>query len=150
MNNFEETVGRLKEPILAATDIQMSNQRGGVKQDSDNIRQRVDVILKEVRDRMSELHTAIKSIIDNNGNTDRNSLHLNTINQVFLQSGVNIQDLCKDPASKEALLSRLHVLLLEYPYTRSPKHARKLKESHTNPVSNVIIPNTDETYENDG
>lgn len=145
MNNFEETVGRLKEPLLAATDIQMS-KKGGEKEDPENIRQRVDVILKEVRDRMSELHSAIKSIIDNNGNTDKNSLHLNTINQVFLQSGVNIQELCKDPSSKEALLSRLHVLLLEYPYTRSPKHARKLKESHTTPVSNVIIPNTDDTY----
>ena len=127
---FENTIIKLKAPLLDATDMETG----------DNSNQNVDKVLNEISSRMDELYTSIKSIIDNNGVKPDSPINTNTINQVFLQANVNIGEMASNPALKEELITSLNLLLKEYPLTRSREHVIELKVQDTN-SSNIIIPN---------
>ena len=127
---FENTIMKLKAPLLDATDMETG----------DNSNQNVDKVLNEILSRMDELYISIKNIIDNNGVKSDSSINTNTINQVFLQANVNIGEMAAVPALKEELMTSLNLLLKEYPLTRSREHVIELKVQDTN-SSNIIIPN---------
>lgn len=127
---FENTIIKLKAPLLDATDMETG----------DNSNQNVDKVLNEISSRMDELYTSIKSIIENNGVKPDSPINTNTINQVFLQANVNIGEMASNPALKEELITSLNLLLKEYPLTRSREHVIELKVQDTN-SSNIIIPN---------
>ena len=127
---FENTIMKLKAPLLDATDMETG----------DNSNQNVDKVINEILSRMDEIYVSIKSIIDNKGVKPDSPLNTNTINQVFLQANVNIGEMAGNPILKEELMTSLNLLLKEYPLTRSREHVIELKVQHTN-SSNIIIPN---------
>ena len=127
---FENTIIKLKAPLLDATDMETG----------DNSNQNVDKVINEILSRMDEIYVSIKSIIDNKGVKPDSPLNTNTINQVFLQANVNIGEMAGNPILKEELMTSLNLLLKEYPLTRSREHVIELKVQHTN-SSNIIIPN---------
>ena len=127
---FENTIMKLKAPLLDATDMETG----------DNSNQNVDKVLNEILSRMDEIYASIKSIIENKGVKPDSPLNTNTINQVFLQANVNIGEMASNPALKEELMTSLNLLLKEYPLTRSREHVIELKVQDTN-SSNIIIPN---------
>lgn len=136
---FENIVMSLKAPLLDATDTHMS----GAKENTINNSQDVEKVILELESRIDELYRSIKSLIEKNGVQPGDSLDTNTLNQVFLQSGVNIGELCKQQNVKEELLRRLTVLLKEYTFTRSREHVLELNVQNTE-APNMIVPNTEE------
>jgi len=138
VNRFENVIMELKAPLLDATDTPINSQTGG--EPSKNTAQDIEQVFNEVGSRMDELYTSVKSIIDNHGVPAGAPLNTNTLNQVFLQNGVNLGELCKDREMKEKFLNSLNILLKEYPLTRSRKHIIELKVSHTE-APKIIIPN---------
>lgn len=138
INAFENVIMDLKAPLLDATDVPLNSQRGG--DSSKNSVQDIEKVFKEIGTRMDELYSSIKSIIENQGVPQGSPLNINTLNQVFLQKGINIGELSKDRETKEKLLNSLNILLKEYPLTRSRKHILELKVSHTE-APKIIIPN---------
>jgi hypothetical protein len=134
---FENVVMRLKAPLLDATDVQL----GGANTNANS--QDIEIIVNKLTSRIDELYAEIKNLIDNKGVKAGDSLKTNTLNQVFLQNGVNLSELCKDPQMKDRLLTSLNVLLKEYPLTRGRNHVIELLATKTETPKGVI-PNTEQ------
>ena len=142
---FENVVMRLKSPLLDATDVQLGGANANVNINTKQ--QDIENILNKLTSRIDELYAEIKNLIDNNGIQTGDSLKKNTINQIFLQNGVNISELTKDPQMKERLMTSLNVLLKEYPLTRGRKHVIELLATKTE-APKIIIPNTEKNNTN--
>jgi hypothetical protein len=137
---FENVIMRLKSPLLDATDVRL----GGTNTNTNtNTQQDIEGILNKLTARIDELYAEIKNLIENKGVKAGDSLKTNTLNQVFLQNGVNLSELCKDPQMKDRLLTSLNVLLKEYPLTRGRNHVFELLATKTE-APKEIIPNTEQ------
>lgn len=133
VKNFEDTVNELKKPFLNATSVSTNAEGGDEEQD-------VEGVLKTVEGRLDSLHSSIKGIIDANGDAQAggNSLDTHSLHRIFERKNI-FSALKANPELKEALLRSLHLLLKEYPFTRSVSHVRQLKDTPSYPVE--IIPN---------
>jgi hypothetical protein len=127
---FEQTLSELKAPLLDRTDETM------------NANQDIDEVLQTVGGRMEELHNTIKTIIENNGQIQMGgALNLNALHQLLDERGV-FTALRANPALKEPMLRSLRIYLLEYPWTRSKNHVRRIIKDHVPSHQKEIIPNT--------
>lgn len=135
---FENVIMRLKAPLLDATDVQL-----GATSNANTSTQDIENIISKLTSRIDELYSEIKNLIDNNGVKAGDSLKNNTLNQVFLQNGINLSELCKDPQKKDRLMTSLNLLLKEYPLTRSREHVIELAATKTDAPKNMI-PNIEE------
>jgi hypothetical protein len=91
---------------------------------------------------MEELHNTIKTIIENNGQIKSGgALNLNALYQLLEERGV-FTALRANPALKEPMLRSLRIYLLEYPWTRSKNHVRRIIKDHVPSHQKEIIPNT--------
>ena len=127
---FEQTLSELKAPLLDRTDETM------------NANQDIDEVLQTVGGRMEELHNTIKTIIENNGQIQSGgALNLNALYQLLEERGV-FTALRANPALKEPMLRSLRIYLLEYPWTRSKNHVRRIIKDKVPSHQKEIIPNT--------
>ena len=133
VKNFEETLNRLKEPYLKATEPGPS-----VENVDPNAGQDMSV-LKEVEEQLDKLHGGVKELIDNNGEVQAGgSLDKHSLYQLFERKGI-FTELKKNPSLKENLLQSLHIILKEYPFTRSIQHIHKVRGTPSYQIE--IIPN---------
>ena len=132
VKNFEKAVNELKEPFLNATSVASG---GDEEQD-------VAGVLTGVENNLDKLHGAIGSIIEEQsqegsvkvgGGLDKHSLY-----QIFDRQNI-FAALKRNPGLKERLLQSLHILLKEYPFTRSLQHVHVLKGTPSYQIK--IIPN---------
>jgi hypothetical protein len=133
VRKFEETLNLLKEPYLKATepDPSVENVDPNAGQDMS--------VLKDVEEQLDKLHGGVKELIDNNGDVQAGgSLDKHALYQLFERKGV-FTELKKDPSLKELLLQSLHIILKEYPFTRSIKHIHKVRGTPSYQIE--IIPN---------
>jgi len=133
VKNFEQIVNELKKPFLNATSVSTNAEGGDEDQD-------VESVLKSVEGRLDGLHSGIKGIIDANGEAQKggNNLDSHSLYQIFERKNI-FSALKANPELKEILLRSLHLLLKEYPFTRSVSHVRELKDTPSYPIE--IIPN---------
>ena len=90
---------------------------------------------------MEELHNTIKTIIENNGQIQTGgALNLNALYQLLEERGI-FTALRSNPALKEPLLRTLRTYLLEYPWTRSKNHMRRVITNKVTSHQKEIIPN---------
>jgi len=133
IQKFEETLNELKKPYLNATEPDPS-----VKEIDANAGQDMSVLTK-VENELDGLHGGIKELIDNNGvvqaggGLDKHSLY-----QLFERRGI-FTALKNNPGLKPLLLQSLHLILKEYPFTRSIKHIHKIQGTPSYQIE--IIPN---------
>jgi hypothetical protein len=133
IKKFEETLNELKKPYLNATEVEPS-----VEQSDPNAGQDMS-ILTEVEQKLDSLHGGIKELIDNNGTVQEGgSLDKHSLYQLFERRGI-FTALKENPALKSMLLQSLHLILKEYPFTRSIKHIYKLQGTPSYQIE--IIPN---------
>ena len=126
---FEQTLSELKQPLLDRTD------------ETANANQDIDEVLRAVGGRMEELHNTIKTIIENNGQIQTGgALNLNALYQLLEERGI-FTALRSNPALKEPLLRTLRTYLLEYPWTRSKNHMRRVITNKVTSHQKEIIPN---------
>jgi hypothetical protein len=129
IQRFEQTLSELKEPLLDRTD------------ETINDNQDVHMVLDTVGGRMEELHNTIKTIIENNGQIQRGgALNLTALYQLLEERGI-FTSLRANPALKEPLLRSLRIYLLEYPWTRSKNHVRRVVKDRIPSHQKEIIPN---------
>jgi len=131
VKSFESTVNELKTPFLNATSV----KSGGVEE------QDVEGVLTGVENNLDNLHGAIKGLIidgeqegGGKGGLDKHALY-----QIFERKNI-ISALKRHPELKERLLRSLHILLKEYPFTRSVQHTHALAGTPSYQIK--IIPNT--------
>jgi hypothetical protein len=133
VKNFEAAVNELKEPFLNATSV----SSGGDKE------QDVAEVLSGVEQNLDNLHGAIHGLIEEQsgqsghvkvgGGLDKHSLY-----QIFDRKNI-FTALKRNPELKERLLRSLHILLKEYPFTRSLEHVHVLRGTPSYQIK--IIPN---------
>ena len=133
VQKFEETLNQLKEPYLNATEPDPT-----VKDSDPNAGQDMSV-LTHMEKQLDDLHGGVKELIDNNGvvqaggGLDKHSLY-----QLFERKGI-FTALKNNPQLKDVLLRSLHLILKEYPFTRSIKHIHKIQGTPSYQIE--IIPN---------
>jgi hypothetical protein len=126
---FEQTLSELKQPLLDRTD------------ETANANQDIDEVLRAIGGRMEELYNTIKTIIENNGQIQTGgALNLNALYQLLEERGI-FTALRSNPALKEPLLRTLRTYLLEYPWTPSKNHMRRVITNNVTSHQKEIIPN---------
>lgn len=133
VRKFEETLNELKKPYLNATELDPS-----VEESDPNAGQDMSV-LTDVEKALDGLHGGVKELIDANGTVQEGgSLDKHSLYQLFERKGI-FTALKGIPALKPMLLRSLHLMLKEYPFTRSIKHIYKLQGTPSYQIE--IIPN---------
>ena len=133
VQKFEETLNQLKEPYLNATEPMPSTEGAEANAQQDMS------VLPKIEEELDKLHGGVKELIDNNGQVqaggglDKHSLYL-----LFERKGI-FTALKNNPGLKPALLQSLHLILKEYPFTRSIKHVHKVQGTPSYQIE--IIPN---------
>lgn len=133
IKKFEETLNELKKPYLNATEMDPS-----VEESDPNAGQDMS-ILTHVEKELDALHGGVKELIDSNGAVQEGGgLDKHSLYQLFERRGI-FTSLKNNPALKPMLLRSLHLMLKEYPFTRSIKHIYKLQGTPSYQIE--IIPN---------
>jgi hypothetical protein len=133
VQKFEETLNELKTPVLNATELDPSTG------DNDPNAGQDMAVLKNVEKQLDSLHGGVKSLLENNGDVQAGgSLDMHSLFQVFERKGI-FTALKENPALKPILLRSLHLILKEYPFTRSVKHIHKIQGTPSYQIE--IIPN---------
>jgi len=133
VQKFEETLNELKTPVLNATELDPS-----IGDNDPNAGQDMGV-LKNVEKQLDSLHGGVKSLLENNGEVQAGGgLDMHSLFQVFERKGI-FTALKENPALKPVLLRSLHLILKEYPFTRSVKHIHKIQGTPSYQIE--IIPN---------
>jgi len=131
VQKFEETLGDLKKPLLNATEPDPTNDDPDEEQDMS--------VLTSVEEQLDSLHGGVKDLIENNGNIQEGgSLDKHSLYQLFERKGI-FTALKNNPELKPHLLRSLHLILKEYPFTRSVKHIHKVEGTPSYQIE--IIPN---------
>jgi hypothetical protein len=96
-------------------------------------------VLTKVEEQLDGLHRGVKELIDNNGQVQAGGgLDKHSLYQLFERKGI-FTALKSNPELKPLLLRSLHLILKEYPFTRSVKHIYKLEGTPSYQIE--IIPN---------
>ena len=133
VEKFEETLNELKKPYLNATELDPSNEESDPNAGQDM------AVLTQVENHLDNLHGGIKELIDNNGEVQAGGgLDKHSLYDLFERKGI-FTALKKNPELKSVLLRSLHLILKEYPFTRSIKHIHKLNGTPSYQIE--IIPN---------
>jgi len=133
IQKFEEILNQLKEPYLNATEPDPN-----VEEVDPNAGQDMSVLTR-VEEQLDGLHGGVKELIDHNGQVQAGgSLDKHSLYQLFERKGI-FTALKNNPALKPLLLRSLHLILKEYPFTRSIKHIHKLQGTPSYQIE--IIPN---------
>jgi hypothetical protein len=133
IQKFEETLNELKTPVLNATELDPS-----IEKSDPNAGQDMGV-LKNVETQLDSLHGGVKSLLENNGVVQAGGgLDMHSLFQVFERKGI-FTALKQNPDLKAILLRSLHLILKEYPFTRSINHIHKIRGTPSYQIE--IIPN---------
>ena len=120
IRNFEDTVNQLKTPYLNATEPSQDSD-GATEADQDMS------ILPKIESQLDVLHGGIRELIENNGEAQAGGgLDKESLYQLFERRGI-FTALKNNPGLKPQLLRSLHLMLKEYPFTRSPQHIHKVE-----------------------
>lgn len=133
VTKFEETLNELKKPYLNATEVDPS-----VEDSDSNAGQDISLLI-DIEKALDGLHGGVKELIDGNGKIQEGgSLDKHSLYQLFERKGI-FTALKENPALKDMLLRSLHLILKEYPFTRSIKHIYKVQGTPSYQIE--IIPN---------
>lgn len=133
VKKFEETLNELKAPVLNATELDPSTEENDPNAGQDM------GVLKNVETQLDSLHGGVKSLLENNGTVQSGgSLDMHSLFQVFERKGI-FTALKQNPALKPVLLRSLHLILKEYPFTRSIQHIHKIQGTPSYQIE--ILPN---------
>ncbi len=133
VEKFEEALNELKAPVLNATEVDPSTEKTDPNAGQDM------GVLKNVENQLDSLHGGVKSLLENNGVVQGGGgLDMHSLFQVFERKGI-FTALKQNPALKPLLLRSLHLILKEYPFTRSIKHIHKIRGTPSYQIE--IIPN---------
>jgi hypothetical protein len=133
VKKFEQTLNELKKPYLNATELDPS-----VEESDPNAGQDMS-ILTHLEKELDSLHGGVKELIEANGVAQEGGgLDKHALYQLFERKGI-FTSLKNNPELKPLLLQSLHLMLKEYPFTRSIQHIYKLKGTPSYQIE--IIPN---------
>jgi hypothetical protein len=135
-SNFTEGLVKLREPYLKvlAPD---TDEEGGDEQDLGKLSEMEEifgVFHKEIGGMIYRVANKQPAVEEGGNALDKHSLYM-----VFEKKGV-FTALEKDPSLKDDLMQILHLLLIEYPFTRSVSHINKVRRTPSYQIE--IIPNT--------